>query len=525
MSYKVLYRKYRPKNFEELIGQNSIKESLINALKNGRLAHAYIFTGPRGTGKTSTAKIFAKALTCLSPQNGDSCSKCENCKSFEENPDIIEIDAASNNGVDEIREIRNNVKLVPTISKYKIYIIDEVHMLSMSAWNAFLKTLEEPPEHVIFIFATTDIQKVPLTVLSRCQRYDFQRISDIEIEEHIKNITKKEKINISEDAIKELVKLSDGCLRDCLSYLDQLSKISLDIKYDNVKELFGVIDQSSIISLTKSIKENNIEEYINSFNFLKKRGIDVNNLITNLIDYLVSEASKIKLGQDSLIKDFDFCQRILNDLFEIQSKIKFIDNSYNLFFMKFLSYFETKKNNSEKNDQVSKEVKKDVQNIHDNISREIIDKDYDEELKKIRINNVFCKANKKLKIDFLSKWDKFVSLLNEDNNYTILGYVNNMNIEVVSDEYVLFSTNNVSDSVIFNNNLENIENEFKKFIKEEYKYISLSADEWLKEKENFIKNKDKKRNLIDESTIKSEKDDNSLEDIAKDIFGDIIEVK
>ena len=172
MDYKVLYRKYRPADFNHLVGQDSIKKILVNSIINDKIAHAYIFTGPRGTGKTSTAKIFARALNCLNPQNGISCGVCENCKNFNQSPDIIELDAASNNSVDDIRNIVDSVNIAPTNSKYKIYIIDEVHMLSTSAWNAFLKTLEEPPHNVIFILATTEIQKVPITVLSRCQRFD-----------------------------------------------------------------------------------------------------------------------------------------------------------------------------------------------------------------------------------------------------------------------------------------------------------------------------------------------------------------
>ena len=176
MDYKVLYRKYRPQNFDDLFGQNHIKELLLTSVINEKLSHAYLFTGPRGTGKTSTAKLFAKTINCEKHNKGIPCNKCTACINYNETPDIIEIDAASNNGVDEIRELRENVKVLPTFSKYKVYIVDEVHMLSQNAWNAFLKTLEEPPYHVIFILATTEIQKVPITVLSRCQRFDFQSI-------------------------------------------------------------------------------------------------------------------------------------------------------------------------------------------------------------------------------------------------------------------------------------------------------------------------------------------------------------
>jgi len=199
MAYQTLYRKYRPKTFELVYGQDTIVRTLKNVIKNKKLSHAYLFTGPRGTGKTSSAKLFAKAINCLNNKNGDACNECENCKSFNENsnPDIIEMDAASNNGVDEIREIKNKVNLVPSVSKYKVYIIDEVHMLSIGAFNALLKTLEEPPEYIIFILATTDPQKLPATIISRCQRFDFTSISHDKMKECLENIVKEEKIYIN----------------------------------------------------------------------------------------------------------------------------------------------------------------------------------------------------------------------------------------------------------------------------------------------------------------------------------------
>ena len=222
MDYKVFYRKYRPRNFDELVGQDCIKDILVNSIKFNKIAHAYIFTGPRGTGKTSTAKIFAKTLNCINNSNGISCDECEMCNTYNESADIIEIDAASNNGVEEIRTLRDSVKIAPYNSKYKVYIIDEVHKLSNSAWNAFLKTLEEPPAHVIFILATTEINKIPETVMSRCQRFDFSKIPTKQMIDHLSKICKLENIDIDDEALIEIEKLSNGCLRDALSYLDKI---------------------------------------------------------------------------------------------------------------------------------------------------------------------------------------------------------------------------------------------------------------------------------------------------------------
>lgn len=546
MGYKVLYRKYRPANFNELVGQKPIKEALTNAIIKKQLSHAYIFTGPRGTGKTSMAKIFAKALTCQNPNDGICCNLCSNCLSFNENPDIIEIDAASNNGVDEIREIRNNVKLVPTMSKYKIYIVDEVHMLSNSAWNAFLKTLEEPPSHVIFIFATTDIQKVPVTVLSRCQRYDFHKILKDDIFNHVKYIANKEDFKISEDAISEVVKLSDGCLRDCLSYLDQLSKVSSNINLELVNEVFGITSMNYIKELLTSIENNDLETFLIKYESIVSDGIDSNSLINNMIDYILDEAIKIKRHEESSLKRFDFCHKLVKDLLDIQKGIKLIDNSYKALEITLLNYFvdNTKtfsENKIAQNEEINVELKtkktsknisreiisleKETYNSSKNISREIKKSKNIEKLKEIRINNVFFGANKDAKINFSKKWNDFLTKLNDLNNYMLIGFVESVNIEVVSDDYVLFSTKISSDSVLFNNNLSLIEDEFLKNMNLVYKFIALDGDEWIKEKENFIKNKSLERQLIDESILEMEKSeqDESI-DSAHDIFGDIIEI-
>ena len=243
MSYVALYRKYRPKNFSEVVGQDVVVKVLKNSIQSGKIGHAYIFSGTKGTGKTSVAKIFAKAINCLEPVDGDVCGKCSVCSYLNENPvDIIEIDAASNNGVEEIREIRNNVKVMPTCCKYKVYIIDEVHMLSMSAFNALLKTLEEPPEHVVFILATTELNKIPSTVLSRCQKLDFKKISNKFIVQQLKHILEMESRQLSDDVIDLIASLSDGAFRDAINLMDQLLTLDKDdVDVEDVYKLVGII--------------------------------------------------------------------------------------------------------------------------------------------------------------------------------------------------------------------------------------------------------------------------------------------
>ena len=244
--YQALYRKYRPSTFEDVIGQDVIVKTLKNEISNNHISHAYLFTGPRGTGKTSIAKILAKTVNCEHLNGFQPCEVCVSCTQINnrQTTDIFEIDAASNNGVDEIRELKSKVNLVPSTSKYKVYIIDEVHMLTTGAFNALLKTLEEPPSHIIFILATTDPHKIPSTILSRCQRFDFKKISDKKIVERLKYIVKKEKINIEEDALYEIARLSDGGMRDSISMLDQVLAFSEStITVKEVHEVNGTLSQ------------------------------------------------------------------------------------------------------------------------------------------------------------------------------------------------------------------------------------------------------------------------------------------
>ena len=341
MSYKVLYRKYRPTDFDNVVGQDYTISMLKNALISGKTSHAYIFTGPRGTGKTSTAKIFAKALNCENPVNGNPCNKCTSCLLFDESPDIIEIDAASNNGVGEVRELIDNVKLVPTSMKYKVYIIDEVHMLTESAFNALLLTLEEPPSHVVFIFATTDIQDVPITILSRCQRFDFKPIDKKALINRMKYVCKEEKIKADDDALDEIALISAGGLRDALGMLDQLAVLGNKITLDLVSSNFGSVSVKKIDELINSISLGNIEDFSSIIESIRDSGTNYSVFVEKLILELRKYAINIKLGNNDSNFYFEDIYKMILDLNECLCNININIDPYILIEITLLKYIKT----------------------------------------------------------------------------------------------------------------------------------------------------------------------------------------
>lgn len=284
MAHLALYRKYRPKGFDHLIGQDHIKKTLLNALNQDSISHAYVFSGPRGTGKTSSAKLFAKAVNCTSGVNGEPCGTCDVCS--DNNPDIIEIDAASNNGVDEIRELRDKIGYTPVYGKYKVYIIDEVHMLTIGAFNALLKTLEEPPKHAIFILATTEPHKIPLTILSRCQRFDFRRITDKAIMDRMKYIVKEENVEVDDQALEILARVAQGGMRDALSMLDQaISHSDGKVTAADVIDLTGSVDIGMIGEMVYAIEQKNISDVLDLLDKTIETGKEPKFLLEDLLAY------------------------------------------------------------------------------------------------------------------------------------------------------------------------------------------------------------------------------------------------
>ncbi len=348
MGYKALYRTYRPSTFEEVAGQKHIVKTLQNALANNKIAHAYLFCGPRGTGKTSMAKLFAKALNC-EEGIGHQCNVCGNCTSINEggHPDVIEIDAASNNGVDEVRSLIEKVKYSPIKGKYKVYIIDEVHMMSSGAFNALLKTLEEPPAHVIFILATTEPHKVLPTILSRCQRYDFSKVDDASIKERMKTILDKEMVDYEERAIDLIISLADGGVRDALSILDQTLAYAGPHLYEHdILDIFGLAGTSEKLNLLKSIIDGNVSQVLKILEAFIAHGIDIKRLNNDLLDMLKDILIYEKTGNASLLlclkenETIDLlngrlslkkCGEMIDILLKAQSDFRFVSNIRSLF--------------------------------------------------------------------------------------------------------------------------------------------------------------------------------------------------
>ena len=337
MGYTALYRKFRPMTFSEMVGQEHITTTLKNQIMSGRVGHAYLFNGGRGTGKTSSAKILARAINCLNPKDGEPCNECEICKGAINGSltDIVEMDAASNNSVEDIRAIREEVNFLPTKAKYRVYIIDEVHMLSTGAFNALLKTLEEPPEHVKFILATTEPQKLPATILSRCQRFDFKRISNENIMKRLKVVCQESKIEITEGALNIVASLSDGAMRDALSILERCIQDG-DNKIDEnkIRNLVGIPSITYVNNIVKAIIEYNVEDALKSVDEVVNEGKELTNLLWEIIKYIkdilvFKSSGKVELYNNEETKQIEELSRITdqNRLLNLIYKLSELENN------------------------------------------------------------------------------------------------------------------------------------------------------------------------------------------------------
>ena len=545
MAYQALYRKYRPSTFNDFIDQDSIKKILVNSIKNNKISHAYLFSGPRGIGKTSMAKIFAKAINCdYFTNNDDVCNECDCCNKANNNSvDIIEIDAASNNGVDQIRELKNKISIVPSELKYKVYIIDEVHMLTNSAFNALLKTLEEPPSYVVFILATTEFYEVPETIVSRCQCFSFGRISLKSLEKRLKYISQEEKIDIADDAITEIAQYANGGLRDAISMLDKLRSFTNDkITVDIFKNINGMVSQKEINDFYQSIFDKNITHILDIIDKINSTGYDFKNFIERvmllvrdkIVDYYVN-----KKDITGNINDNIELVSILND---VLNRLKDAINPMVIVQIYILKFVEHNKQN------IAREI---ISNEDENISQEIISQEIkkevkdnkketkvaekeektinitiNEEVKKVRVNNAMATANIKYKKELGNLWNNLSNHFMDEKYGKVAQQLSDTIPMVVGTDNMILTTN--SDGLI--NNLYMNLNLIEDFINNIYhplKVVIIKDNEFESVKNQYIL--DKKNNIvyqIKEEHGKLVSENNNLINQALDIFGtDLVDIE
>lgn len=563
MAYTALYRKYRPSNFASVVGQEVVVDILKNSILNNKVSHAYLFTGPRGTGKTSIAKILAHAVNCLN-FNGDICGECEVCKNLEINDsDIIEIDAASNNGVDEIRTLRDNVKLLPSFCKYKIYIIDEVHMLSTGAFNALLKSLEEPPSHVIFILATTEPNKIPLTILSRCQRFDFNKISNEKLVSRLLYIATQEGKIVDKSILEYIAEISDGGLRDAINLLDQVISLPQEsVTLEEIDRLSGRISQNTLFELLNAISIGNYLSILNISDIIYGEGKNYKDIADGMLA-IVRDLS-INFEVDNYFnKDYSSKLATINIPFDklisitslLNELIKELKNSndpkmlFDIYMVNICNSLSSKGNLSVKKEDINNsqtvELKNkeviNISNIKENKKKININKDSDEDtinektvntsndiingdLKSIRINNVLAEADKNILNNIVKSYDKIGDYVSNKVYNTLSILLLDGHVVVASTKYLLFAFESEEDVTLFDNNYKQIELFIKEVFEETYKVAAVTKKEWQRIKEDFIKNKKNQIPyvFIDENDVKLDMgvSFNDLENSALDLFGE-----
>ena len=544
MKYQALYRKYRPKTFDDVYGQQIVVQTLKNVIKNNKLTHAYLFVGPRGTGKTSIAKIFAKTINCLHPEDGLSCEKCDICISnnSNENVDIIEMDAASNNGVDEIREIRNHITLLPTVSKYKIYIIDEVHMLTTGAFNALLKTLEEPPEHIIFILATTEPHKIPLTIMSRCQSFEFKPIPVATIKERLKYICAQENINIDDKSLNLIAEESNGGLRDAVSMLDQLNAYADgNIKYEDVLLLNGRINDNEIEKFMTEMVNDDLNSVFTKIESWQEEGKNFIYICEDFIRFLRNELIKFELennsnivkliGENKTIEVIMILNKISNDMKISKDKKVLFDvtiiNITNI--LKNKQMFEnntyTSKNIKIENKTPEKvEIKEEKPQTVEIPIKETKNYTLYDELMNIRLNNTLGIADKKSKIEYENAVENLKNDISDLNKLKIINLLDDTKITAGSKDGIILTTD--SDNILHDlyDNMELLEESLESLLGKKVKVCILLDELWNKKRIIYvekIKNKEK-IDIIDEEDILNKI--KSLNTGEKSEFDDLLEI-
>ena len=565
MAYQTLYRKYRPRSFEDIVGQKNIVKVLSNAVIHSKIAHAYLFCGPRGTGKTSMAKIFAKIVNCQNLNGTEPCGHCICCKQIEDKSfmDIIEIDAASNNGVDEIREIKNKVNLAPNSGKYKVYIIDEVHMLSIGAFNALLKTLEEPPAHIIFILATTEPHKLPITVISRCQRFDFKKFLNSEIVENLKKICSQENISLSDDILNEIAILSDGGMRDAIGLLDQLSLYSNgDVVIEDLYQLSGNLSTVNEIDFLKHYFSNDISFCFDSLRNFESNGknfgkiaSDFVNILDSILKYKIidnySNSNDINYKDDYLLLSSMVSREKISSLIQkicdVEKNVKNSSNPRILFEIALLMEYGVPDDTSTKSKIVEKNVKNiskkndnnhsklDNKNENDIIKSKYFDfslnSDQISELHNIRINNTFYDASKTVLNDLKNKLSLIMNYMFDDNYGFLVLNLQDCELRVAGSKNVIISVELPSTAEILNEKIYLLDELISKTFGTQYKCFVVSNSDWNTIKKEYVAslNTNKTYDYIEEINYFSEnlnknKKNTDLEGIFGNEVNDIIEI-
>lgn len=521
LKYQALYRKYRPKSFQDVVGQDIVIKTLKNSLKSDKISHAYMFSGPRGTGKTSIAKLFAKTVNCMNLNDGDSCNLCRNCLSVINNEctDIIEIDAASNNGVDEIREIRNKITLVPNELKYKVYIIDEVHMLSIGAFNALLKTLEEPPSHVIFILATTDPHKVPVTIISRCQCFEFKRISNNDIVNRLNYICKTELIEVENSVLQRIAVYADGGLRDAIGLLDKLvSYTSEKITMDDLNNICGLLSydyQEKFLNMILNCKSLEIIEEIDK---LYDQGKDFIVFTQELMELLKKKLINLLNESDNNVNSEEARSylQLISIFNDILVKLRQTDNVKIVFQVSLISYINNKnviKNISREIivpenancSELNLENTVDIEKISDDkIGNTLDDKSDDfimnyNKMKDIYVNNTFVSASKDKKLEIVRKWSELNEYVLDTEFGAAACYLIDSVVEAVGENHIILSVKCDSSVDRIIACLPKIYKLLEKIYGKLYKLAILNEEEWKRVRSDFISNKNVKKYVyIDE---------------------------
>lgn len=561
MNYQALYRMFRPQSFNDVVGQEHVTKTLRNAISKGKQSHAYIFSGPRGTGKTSIAKVFAKAINCLNPHDGEPCNECAVCKGITQgtNGDVIEIDAASNNGVDEIRNIRDKVKYAPSESKYKVYIIDEVHMLTTGAFNALLKTLEEPPAHAIFILATTEPHKIPPTIISRAQRFDFKAISTEQIVERLRFVAQEQSLDYEEAALEFIAKASEGGMRDALSIMDQAIAFGDEhLTLQDVLDVTGSVDEASLNELFNDIVNGNVKEAFSRYHHFVSEGKEVNRLINDMIyfvrDTIMNKTINEQTSYDALTQfDLETLYYMIDIINDTLVSIRFSVNQNVHFEVLLVKLAEMVKTNptkvenvattpvaTEPNNEVLLQRMEQLENELKTLKAQGISQSNNKHTQTnthsrskrqskaafsmTQIAKVLDEANKE-DIQLLKEhWQEVIDYAKSNDKKSLVSLLQNSIPVAASRKRVLIQFDEEIHCEIVNKDEEkrkNIENVVCNIIDKNVEVVGVPSDQWMRVRSEYINHRKQNDHHSSESTKDNTKEETSdIAQKAKDLFGE-----